>query len=773
MLSIKRNYFPTFETTSTDVSLSTLTEIQDRVLWLATNMIHHANYVRPNPDGTKVGGHQASSASMVTIMTALYFHYLRYGDLVSVKPHASPVFHAIQYLLGEISRDYLPTLRAYKGLQAYPSRTKDPDKVDFSTGSVGLGAVAPAFAALTANYVKEHFGKQPDRRFVAIIGDAELDEGNIWEALLDDATMNLGNLMLIVDLNRQSLDRVIPGIKANRLKQMFASCGWQVLEAKYGHKLQRLAKTKAGAMILKKIDEMDNLDYQRLLNLDGADLRARFCAGDAEVEAALAHVSDADLPGLIGNLAGHDFEELLARFAEADSDKDRPTVLFAYTIKGWRLPIAGDPGNHSMLLSPDQLAALRDKLKIGPDEWADFSVQSPIGQWCQARAEELYPTYAPQKKRVKLMVPSSINFADKGKLSTQQSFGRIMQELSRLPTVTERIVTVSPDVSSSTNLAGWINKMGVFAQHGLSRRLANGWREHLQGQHIELGISEMNLFMLLGMLGISAELIDEPLIPIGTVYDPFVCRGLDAFIYALYSGAKFIIAGTPSGVTLSPEGGAHQSTVTASLGMELPNLRYFEPTYAGELSWIMLDCIAACADREHGAASYLRLSTKPIDQKPFQAAKERIGADTLRGQVLSGGYRLLDWKSQKAGDLSNLVHLVTTGAMTPDVLAAATQLQDQGRAVNVINLTSSRKLFEAWKANAHGLDWLVPNAERNAPMVIVNDGASHAHAWIGSALGMRIKTLGVDTFGQSGTRADLYAHMGIDANTIVSAVNTF
>ncbi len=773
MLPVKRNYFPPVETTPTDVSIETLTEIQNRVLWLATNMIHHANYVRPNPDGSKVGGHQASSASMVTIMTALYFHYLRYGDLVSVKPHASPVFHSIQYLLGEISRDYLPTLRAYKGLQAYPSRTKDPDKVDFSTGSVGLGAVAPAFAALTANYVKEHFGNQPNRRFVAVIGDAELDEGNIWEALLDDATMNLGNLMLIVDLNRQSLDRVIPGIKANRLKQMFASCGWQVLEAKYGQKLQRLAQTDSGAMVLDKIDAMDNLDYQRLLNLDGAELRTRFCAGDAVIEAALAHVSDADLPGLIGNLAGHDFEELLDRFADADADKERPTVLFAYTIKGWNLPIAGDPGNHSMLLSPDQLTALRDKLKIGPDEWADFSIQSPVGQWCQARAEELYPAYEPQKKLIKSMVPSSITFADKGKLSTQQSFGRIMQELTRLPTVTERIVTVSPDVSSSTNLAGWINKMGVFAQHGLSRRLANGWREHLLGQHIELGISEMNLFMLLGMLGISAELIDEPLIPIGTVYDPFVCRGLDAFIYALYSGSKFIIAGTPSGVTLSPEGGAHQSTVTASLGMELPNLRYFEPTYAGELGWIMLDCIAACADREHGAASYLRLSTKPIDQKPFHQAKARLGEDTLRAQVLAGGYRLLDWQTQSGTSRDKLVHLVTTGAMTPEVLAAAQQLQTQGRAVNVINVTSSRKLFESWKADQNALDWLVPEDERNAPMVIVNDGASHAHAWLGSALGMRVRTLGVDTFGQSGTRADLYAHMGIDADAVVRAVMSF
>ena len=223
-----------------------LEKIQQRVLWLATNMIHHANHLRPNPDKSKVGGHQASSASMVTILTALYFHYLNQGDLVSVKPHASPVFHSIQYLLGQLDRQYLPTLRQFGGLQAYPSRTKDPDRVDFSTGSVGLGAVAPIFAALAGKYAQSHFGNQPQRRYIAVIGDAELDEGNIWEAVLDDVTNNLGNVLLIVDLNRQSLDRVVPGIKATRLKEMFISCGWQMLEAKFSRRLQALFEQEDG-----------------------------------------------------------------------------------------------------------------------------------------------------------------------------------------------------------------------------------------------------------------------------------------------------------------------------------------------------------------------------------------------------------------------------------------------------------------------------------------------------------------------------------------------
>src|SRR5579875_3325488 len=198
--------------------LATLESIQRRLLWLSTAIIDYANHERPNLDGLKVGGHQASSSSVITILTALYFEHLQAGDRVSIKPHASPAYHAVQYLLGNLDRSYLPTLRAYKVLQAYPSRTKDPDPVDFSTGSVGLGAVAPVFASLAAQYSQAHFGSVTSNRFIAVIGDAELDEGNVWEAVAEEALSELGNVLWIVDLNRQSLDRVIPVVRAARLK---------------------------------------------------------------------------------------------------------------------------------------------------------------------------------------------------------------------------------------------------------------------------------------------------------------------------------------------------------------------------------------------------------------------------------------------------------------------------------------------------------------------------------------------------------------------------
>ncbi|HEX9526301.1 MAG TPA: 1-deoxy-D-xylulose-5-phosphate synthase N-terminal domain-containing protein, partial [Streptosporangiaceae bacterium] len=238
--------------------LAVLEEIQQRVLWLATRIVDAANHDRDTGDGVKVGGHQASSASLVTVMTALYFAHLDAADRVSVKPHASPVFHAIQYLLGNLDRSYLPTLRAFGGLQSYPSRTKDPDTVDFSTGSVGLGAAAPLFAAATRRYVDAHFGARPRSRFVALIGDAELDEGNIWEAVADPATDGLGSVMWIIDVNRQSLDRVVPGIRIAQWEQQFTAAGWHVVEAKYGRRLREAFARPGGAALRDWIDAMPN-----------------------------------------------------------------------------------------------------------------------------------------------------------------------------------------------------------------------------------------------------------------------------------------------------------------------------------------------------------------------------------------------------------------------------------------------------------------------------------------------------------------------------------
>lgn len=782
--------------------LETLDTIQQRVLWLATLIIHYANNLRPSPDQAKVGGHQASSASMVSIMTALYFHFLQAGDRVSVKPHASPVFHAIQYLLGQLPKKYLTMFRSFGGLQAYPSRTKDPDAVDFSTGSVGLGAVAPAFGALAHRYALSHFGHVSSHRFVGVIGDAELDEGNVWEAILDQALTGIDNLLWIVDLNRQSLDRVVPGIRARQLQRLFEESGWQVLETKYGRRLQRLFEQPGGAALRQRIDEMSNEEYQALIRLPGEELRTRIidCEGidNAEVASAIQDISDETLPSVISNLGGHDLEELLDVLSQAEAEPERPTIIFAYTIKGWGLPIAGHPLNHSMLLSEGQIDNLRERLGISAaDEWERFDPGSPPDRLCLEVADRLFP---PNPTPPELLsaddVPTSLSLPTQGDLSTQQSLGRLLMRVARVPKLADRIVTTSPDVSVSTNLSGWILKTGVFTPHEVQdyESEANelrSWQHGPDGQHIELGISEMNLFTLLGMLGLSAELCGQHVIPIGTVYDPFVCRGLEALIYAQYSGAKFIFAGTPSGITLSPEGGAHQSTVTPSLGAEIPRLNAYEPCFAQEVEWILLEALRQCCDREEGRSTYLRLSTKLIDQKLLTPALERLGEDELQRQVLAGGYRLVDWRNvDPVVPRERLVHIATTGVMIPEAIEAAEILREQRIAANVLNLSSPRRLFEAWQTMQQSpgysrgrdatptgegstpFDWLIPTNERHAPIVTVHDGAAHALSWLGSVYGELVIPLGVDEFGQSGDRAELYRHFGIDAEGIAAAALT-
>ena len=772
--------------------LAVLDTIQKRILWLSTQIINHANHVRPNVDGLKVGGHQASSASVVSILTALYFHSLKQGDRVSIKPHASPAYHSIQYLLGQLDPGYLTTLREYKGLQSYPSRTKDPDPVDFSTGSVGLGAVAPLFAALAHRYAHEHFGEVTSNRFIALVGDAELDEGNIWEALIEESLAWVGNVLWIIDLNRQSLDRVIPGIRATRLKHLFANAGWRVIETKYGHHLREAFARPGGEALRQAIDDMDNEEYQILIRLPGETLRPRLIrrggVDNADIARVIKDVPDAELPGLLANLGGHDLGDLVGAIEEALAPGDRPTVLFAYTIKGWNLPFAGEALNHSALLNPNQLEPLREALGIPADEaWSRFDPASAEGQLCAASWEQLYAGDTVPAPPVRAeQIPAHIGHNRTKATSTQEALGRLLTQLADIPEVGKRIVTASPDVAVSTNLGGWINKLGVFASRAApvydeGPKLLR-WEPKPSGQHIELGISEMNLFMWLSMFGLSHELSGQLLFPIGTVYDPFVCRGLDAFIYGVYSKSKFIVAGTPSGISLAPEGGNHQSTITPSIGMELPNVMYYEPTFAQDMEWILLEGLRQICDREHGISTYLRLSTADVDQTLFQPSLDRFGQDELRRQVLAGGYRIID-ATLDAPETSpaDTVQIVSAGIMLPEAIAAARQLHDEGVAANVIALTSPQKVFDGWQKRqrqsmANGgkrepihFDTLIPPAERHAPIVTVLDGASHALSWLGSVYGAPSIALGVDEFGQSGSRPDLYRHYGIDAEHIASA----
>ena len=771
---------------------TTLRQIQDRVLWLAMQMVHHANNERHSPDG-KVGGHQASSASVVTIMTSLYFDYMRAGDRISVKPHASPVYHAIQYLLGNLDGKYLRTLRGFHGLQAYPSQTKDPDSVDFSTGSVGLGPVAPNFAALTEEYLRTHlhyYNREP-RRYISLVGDAELDEGSIWEAIAEPEMADLDNVLWVVDLNRQSLDRIIPGIRVLSWREMFAANGWNFIDVKYGRRLQSAFAEPNGELLRMCIDEMSNEAYQRLLRVDPATLREwlpRSSGYPRDLARFISRWDDEEFHRLFSNLGGHDFSMLRDAFARADELRG-PTVVFAYTFKGWMLPSIGDPRNHSNLLSRAQMEELRRFVGISEGEiWDGFPPASPAGQACRSAAARLCPVRPRAPTALTPPLPTDLDHEYRGNISTLQMYGLALTDLARnLPEVADRIVTVSPDVASSTGLGGWINRAGVWKRAEPEilpeEEIASAlrWNESSQGQHIELGISENNLFMMLGQLGQSYEANGELLFPIGSLYDPFVRRGLDAFVYSIYSGAKFIVVGTPSGITLSSEGGAHQSLLTPSIGTEMPELDFYEPCFGKEVEWIMLSALQKVQQRSR--STYLRLTSKRVDQSLFRLPEDTEAREQLRLQVLDGAYRLISRESEahyQPGE--NVVNIMTCGAMIPEAVAASNELLKEGIFANIVNITGPGPLYRSYQdairsavsgnATMAFMADIVPAGERAAPVVTVADAHPHSLAWIGGALGAKTIPLGVTEFGQSGGRAELYEEYGIDADSIAAACFT-
>lgn len=757
-----------------DRDLAVLDRIQRRVLWLSTWMVHHANAIRPG-DGTKIGGHQASSASVVTLLTALYFHALRPQDAIAVKAHASPAFYAIQYLRGRLGVDALQALRAFGGLQAYPSHRKNPEIVDISTGSMGLGAVQATFSALAGRYLADHGVAARPERVIVMVGDAELDEGNVWEALAEEAVARLDNVLWIIDVNRQSLDRIVPDARRRQLPELFRAFGWNVIELRYGSKLQALFGRPGGKRLRARLDTMPYAEYQSLLRLPAAAARKALVAGasgetDRALDRLLTSVDDEELRVLLADLGGHDLGLILDALDEAAAHRTGPSVIVAHTIKGWGLPLAGDPMNHTALLTTAQVEALRAALGVrAGDEWARFDETSAEAELIR-RLPPLFER--PVSAEATASIPGALDETYRGAMSTQEAFGRVLGVLARQP-AGDAIVTVSADVAVTTHLAGWISRKGVYFPEARPNYFAElpqavPWRESPAGQHVEIGIAEHNLFLLLGAFGLTRELSGRPLLPIGTLYDPFVTRGLDALYHALYSGGRFIVVATPSGVTLSPEGGAHQSVITPGIGVALPDIAYWEPVFAREVEWILLDALARLTDEREGRSAYLRLSTRPVDQGLAPPASAEY-----RAQVLRGGYRLVDARDQPGWDPeTNAVHIFAAGVAVPEALEAARLLREGGILASVFAVTSPDLLYRGLRAPRPYLEELVSADEEGVPVVSALDGHSHALAFLGGALGVPQLALGVDHFGQSGARADLYRHYGIDAPAIASAAST-
>jgi pyruvate dehydrogenase E1 component len=775
--------------------LAILAELERKVLWLASWTIHNANHLRESVDGLKVGGHQASSASLATIMTALYFRSLRPQDRVAVKPHASPNFHAIQYLLGKQTREKLEGFRAYKGAQSYPSRTKDSDDVDFSTGSVGLGVAQTLFSSLVQDYVRARgWGlDRPEGRTVALVGDAELDEGNIFEAILEGWKQGLRNCWWVIDYNRQSLDAVVREGLWQRYEQLFRNFGWDVVILKYGSLQEAAFREPGGETLRKWIDTCPNQLYSALVFQGGAAWRKRLndeIGDQGPVSRLIEQRTDDELARLMNNLGGHDLPSLIDAFGRIDHD--RPTCFIAYTIKGYGLPFAGHKDNHAGLMTEAQMESFRAAMNIRPGhEWDPFEGLHTPERDLQDFLDRV-PFAQGGSRRLhaaKVPVPDEMPVAIQPTMATQTGFGALLNELARgNSALAERVVTTSPDVTVSTNLGPWVNRRGLFAREALadtfkSERIPStfNWEFSPKGQHIELGIAEMNLFILLSALGLSHSINGERLLPIGTLYDPFIARGLDALNYACYQDARFILVATPSGLTLAPEGGAHQSISEPLIGMSQDGLAAFEPTYVDELAVILAFALAyiqkdgdgAASERnwlrdETGGSVYLRLSTRPIEQIKRPMTPE------LRQAIVDGAYWL-----REPGPNCQVV-IAYTGAIAPEAIQAVGLIAEDRRDVGLLAVTSADRLNAGWtaaqRARERGLvharshiERLLADVPPHCGMVTVLDGHPATLAWLGAVNGHRVRGLGVEHFGQTGSIPDLYRHYGIDANAIAAA----
>ncbi|MEA2859031.1 MAG: pyruvate dehydrogenase component [Methylobacteriaceae bacterium] len=778
------------------MSLEILSALERKVLWLATWMIHNANHLRAD-DGLKVGGHQASSASSSTILTALYFAVLRPQDRVAVKPHASPIFHAIQYLLGNQSLDKIQNFRGFKGAQSYPSRTKDIDDVDFSTGSVGLGVAQTLFASLVQDYLRaKGLGTdRPEGRMIALLGDAEMDEGNIFEALLEGWKHGLRNTWWIVDYNRQSLDAVVREGLWSKFEGIFRNFGWDVVVLRHGKRQQAAFAEPGGARLREWIEACPNQLYSALTFQGGAAWRRRLLddLGDQGAVSKLIDArSDEELASLMGNLGGHDLPSLLEGF-EAAQRHDRPVCFIAYTIKGFGLPLAGHKDNHAGLMTAAQVDALRGTMNVRKGrEWDRLEgVEQDHEAIEQFLKSVPFVQRGPRRYRaVPVSIPEVLHVSAQPTMSTQQGFGLVMNEIGKTDSeFARRIVTTSPDVTVSTNLGAWVNRRALYAREEMidlfkKERIPStyNWTFSPKGQHFELGIAEMNLFTMLSALGLSHSIFGERLLPVGTLYDPFIERGLDALNYACYQDARFMVVATPSGVALAPEGGAHQSIATPLIGIAQDGLASFEPAFVDELAIIMrwaFDYMQRDNDAEHdetawlrdhvGGSVYLRLSTRTLEQP------QRKLSPSLEKEIINGGY----WM-RRPGPNAQVV-VAYTGAVAPEAIDAVGLVGEDRRDVGLLAVTSADRLNAGWtaaqRAREHGLVHARSHAERlladlpsHCALVTVIDGHPATLAWLGSVYGHRTRSLGVEHFGQTGMVADLYRHFGIDAQSIAKAV---
>ena len=504
-----------------------------------------------------------------------------------------------------------------------------------------------------------------------------------------------------------------------RYEQLFVNFGWDVVILKYGSLLEAAFREPGGPALREWIDQCPNQLYSALVFQGGTAWRRQLSEDLGSHEAASKLIesrSDDELARLMTNLAGHDLSTLLHTFGGINHD--RPVCFICYTIKGYGLPFAGHKDNHAGLMTPGQMETFRQSMRIrAGHEWDRFEGLDESPEQLQAFLNSA-PFAASGPRRLvapRFAVPDTIAVKAQPEMSTQAGFGALLNELAREKSdLVAHIVTTSPDVTVSTNLGAWVNRRGLFAREALSDTFKSeripstfNWGFSANGQHIELGIAEINLFILLSALGLSHSINGERLIPIGTLYDPFIARGLDALNYACYQDARFIVVATPSGLTLAPEGGAHQSIIEPVIGMAQDGIAAFEPAFVDELAaifafsldYIQKDGEGATSERnwladETGGSIYLRLSTRPIEQI------QRSMTEPLRQAIIDGAY----WMREPGPNCQVVV--AYTGVVAPEAIQAVGLMAEDRRDVGLLAVTSADRLNAGWTAaqRARGRD---------------------------------------------------------------------
>ncbi len=476
----------------------------------------------------------------------------------------------------------------------------------------------------------------------------------------------------------------------------------------------------------------------------------------------------------MSDLGGHCLESLTEAFAAAQDDV--PTVFIAWTIKGYGLPFAGHKDNHAGLMNPTQFAAYRDSLGIAAgEEWEPLAgLGGNARTGVEALIEATKVRRAKEPRNFTSWAVPVLPTPTGEEQSTQAAFGRILLDLAKSgDPLADRILTTSPDVTVSTNLGAFVNNRGLFHRRGIRDVFAEAkipsaqkWAAKDAGQHVELGIAESNLFLMLAAAGLSGDLFGHRLVPIGTLYDPFIARGLDSLNYACYQDARFLLVATPSGLTLGPEGGAHQSINPPLIALGQPGLRHYEPAFADELALFMREAFRLIDDPA-GESTYLRLSTRSVAQEPR-------ASDAWQADALAGGY----WLREPGPGAEAAI--VAMGAVMPEALAAFDALKDDVPGLGLLSVTSPNLLHRGWSA-AQAAEWrgerqpshaatLLSRLSPTARLVTLCDAAPASLSWLGSVLGHRVAPLGVDRFGQTGNLPDLYGEYRLDGEAITEAM---